>query len=622
MGNVKKERKSEREKKGRVKGARALENNLYIMKLVWRISPGRVLLDFTKNAFDNFSWVFYSIVFIRFLFSSIESGKSFESVALFVLISIAVFMALDFFNKWVQFRYKPISDTVIYEKLYETLFDKATEVDLNCYEDAGFYNTYTIAMKEADIRVVSVLDSISGILFTAVAAVCVFGSMFTIDPYIILFALFPIIGTFIFGGMRNKVQYARDLDFVPFRRRMDYVNRVLYLQNYAKEIRLSNIFEVLKEIYDKGFSNILKIVDKYRIKVGTLSFWQAVTSFICIFEGVLCYGAYRAIVSKTVSLSEFTVLASAMTSGAWLLIGLSDKLVTSYQNGLYIENLRKFLEYVSVISEKAKGRSPDKNITSIEFSNVSFSYKGTDKPVLDNVNIKIGKYEKIALVGHNGAGKTTLVKLLMRLYDPTGGEIRVNGIPIAEYDVLEYRALFGTAFQDYQVFSMPISENILMKDSENLLEEERVWDSLRKSGAYEKVKSLPKEIHTTLTKEFDDEGVNLSGGELQKIAVARAYCKDFEIIIMDEPSSALDPVAEYKLYESMMEACRNKTVVFISHRLSSAVLADRVYLLEDGKIIEEGTHMDAIALSGKYADMFRKQAEKYVEGYEDFEKLA
>ncbi len=622
MEKLKRKEKSESKASGRVKNARALKNNLYTMKLVWRITPGRVVLDFAKNAFDNFSWVFYSIIFIRFLFSAIQSGKSFKSVALFVIISIAMFMVLDFFNKWYQFRYKPISDVVIYEKLYETLFDKATEVDLNCYEDTGFYNTYTVAIKEADIRVASVLDSISGILFTAIAAVCVFASMFTIDPYIILFALFPIIGTFIFGRARNKVQYERDMESVPFQRRMDYVNRVLYLQNYAQEIRLSSIFAVLKEIYDKGFGSIFKIIDKYRIKVATLSFWQSVTSFICIFEGVLCYGAYRAIVSKTVSLSEFTVLASAMTSGAWLLIGLSEKLVSAYQNGIYIENLRKFLEYKTEISENAVDRSPDKNITSIEFSNVSFAYKGSEKPVLDHVNIKINKYEKIALVGHNGAGKTTLIKLLMRLYDPTGGEIKVNGLPVMEYDVQEYRALFGTAFQDYQVFSMPISENILMKDSVNLSEEERVWDSLKKSGAYEKVKSLPKEIHTMLTKEFDEEGVNLSGGELQKIAVARAYCKNFEIIILDEPSSALDPVAEYKLYESMMEACRDKTVVLISHRLSSAILADRIYLLEDGKIIEEGTHEDVMALSGKYADMFNKQAEKYIEEYEKFEELA
>ena len=221
------------------------------------------------------------------------------------------------------------------------------------------------------------------------------------------------------------------------------------------------------------------------------------------------------------------------------------------------------------------------------------------------------------MVGHNGAGKTTLVKLLMRLYDVTEGEIQLNGRPIKEYKLKGYRNLFSVVFQDFKVFAVSVLENILLKADITKEEKNRAVSGMKDAGIYDKVMSLEKGCETVLTKEFDENGAVLSGGETQKIAISRVFARDCPIAILDEPSSTLDPLAEYAMYEAMMNACRDKAVIFISHRLSSAVLADRVYLMEKGEIIESGTHRELLEKGGKYADMWSKQAEKYRKKEED-----
>lgn len=605
---IKPEKQNENKSLGKV-----FVNNFYILKIVWKVYPKRVIADFFMSATDYFAWIFYTVVFIKYILAAIQYQQSFASIVLFVIGTIIIFSALSFYSNWYTTRFRPITDNILYSKLNEMLFDKATEVELACYEDTNFYNTYTLAIKETDTRISSVLDNVSAILFAVIAAIYVFIFMYTIDHYVVLFIAFPLIGNFVFGKIMNNIIYLRDVESVAHRRKMDYVTRTVYLQNYAKEIRLSNIFNVLKSTYEEGYKGVIDVIKKYKVKGITVYYLRDIFTFLLIFEGVLFYSAYRAIVTKTITLSDFGVLASAMVSASWILIGLADKISTTIKNSLYIENLRKFLDYKPKISENQDGLIPDKEISSIELRNLNFTFAGQKNPVLKDINIKIGAKEKIAIVGHNGAGKTTLVKLLMRLYDPVSGEIRVNDKNIKDYNVKQYRSLYGTAFQDFQIFSMTIAENVLMRKLENTDDIECVKKALIKSGAYEKVMSLENTIDTVLTREFNDDGVVLSGGEFQKIAIARAFAKNFEIAIFDEPSSALDPIAEYKLYESMMETCKDKTVIFISHRLSSAILADKIYMIEDGVVVEEGTHEELMNSEGKYADMFKKQAEQYIE---------
>ena len=230
------------------------------------------------------------------------------------------------------------------------------------------------------------------------------------------------------------------------------------------------------------------------------------------------------------------------------------------------------------------------------------------------MNMKIRKGEKIAIVGHNGAGKTTLVKLIMGLYQATEGEIAISGENINTYEPKSFHNRFGTVFQDLQVFALPLSHNVLMHKPRNAEERRLVEDSLRKAQFGDRLDLLPNGIDTMVTKEFDENGMGLSGGEAQKIAIARVFARKPDIVILDEPSSALDPIAEYNMYQNMLTATDGETVIFISHRLSATRDADRIYLFENGTILEQGSHSELMQMGGRYAEMWKLQAQNYLVG--------
>ncbi len=550
---------------------------------------------------------------MRFGINSYQQGKSVTHVLLFVGVLMAVaavyFIAVTFLSSFLYPRY----NRKIVAKIERMLFNKSKQVELSCYEDPVFYDKYVRSMTDCYGKCMSTVYTIDGLVWQLTSLTANSILLFFIDPILAVFALMPLL----LGAVekkRDNVVHDFDCKRNPIDRKISYVQRTFYLGDYAKEMRLGSMYKNMFEQQKQAWYAYKKLIADYGFAKASLKFISNFGHDAVIVLGAMLYATFRTLVTKDMLLGDCIVVLTSVGTVAYTVTNIVTNITDFYKNALYIEDMRSFLDYEPKI--RGKGKEVPKNGT-LRFENVDFTYLGASTPSLKNVSFEIKHGEKIALVGKNGSGKSTLVKLMLRLYDPTNGAITFGGMPLTELDLEKYRDNFATVFQDYKLFSMSVAENVLMRPLEYTDEErELVKNSLIKSGAYERVCKMPKGIDTTLTREFDDEGVNLSGGEGQKVALARIFAKPSEAVIVDEPSSALDPIAEYNLFENLLSACRDKTMIFISHRLSSAVLADRVIYLEDGAVAEMGTHTELMKKGGAYADLFSKQAENYLDAGE------
>lgn len=601
--------KENESKKEKLSLKQSFLNDIYSIKLGFSLSKKILICSLIIEIFGYFEWVFFDGIFMQQVVDGLDTGKPIKQILLFIGISGLLFFLTNMFYSYYQNVLLPLESTKIYAGVYERLYRKARNVELRCYEDPDFYNKYTMAIDGADTKITEVISGVWGVITGAIATAVVFYLMFKIDKLSVLFIILPMIGNFLFGNLLNKNEFKLYNEQAPNEKVINYVSRMMYLPDGAKEIRLSNIFKLMKLQFHTATTDNVKKAKKYSFKLAILSFFRINFTFTFIFEGVLFYAIYRNLVTGSISLANLTIMTSLMVAATWILISLFDNIMKLMKNGLFINNLRGFLEYKETIPEDQDGLIPEKNFESIEFQNVCFSYK--EEETIKNLSFKISKNEIVALVGHNGAGKTTIIKLLLRLYDPTSGCILYNGEDIREYNLHAYRELFATTFQDFSIFGLTVKENVLMgRKFEN--EDEVVIKSLKMSGVYDKIMTLPSGIDTVMTKEFDEDGAVLSGGETQKLAVARTFAKEAEFKIFDEPSSALDPIAEYNLFKSIMKEGRNHTMMFISHRLSSVKSCDHVFMLEKGTLIEEGTHEELMKTNGSYAKMYTRQAMNYL----------
>lgn len=599
----------EKTEKEKLSLKQTIKNAWYAVTLGASISKSIVVHSFFLWLIGHTEWVFFDGIFMRKIVEALDKGVGFQPIFLFIVISGCFFCACSIYSNYVENVVYPLETNRLFGGIYKKLYAKAKNVELKCYEDADFYNRYTMAMDGAEEKITAIIRGVFGTVIGAVSAVVVFWFMYEIDHYAILFIISPLIGNFVFGNLKNKVEFKSYQAQAPNEKVLNYVSRMMYLPDGAKEIRLSNVFGLLKKQYRDATDRSVKVAKKYAFANANYDFWRITFTFTVIFEGVLLYAIYRKQVTGSITLAQLTIMTSLMVAMTWILIRVFENIMEILKHGMFINNFRSFLDYQEAIPEDQDGDMPDKEFGSLEFRNVSFSYK--EEETIKDLSFVITKGQTAALVGHNGAGKTTIIKLLLRLYDPTSGTIFYNGKDIREYNLKAYRELFATTFQDFQMFGMTVKENVLMgRHYEN--EEELVISALKKAGVYDKVMTLDGGLDAVMTKEFDEGGVVLSGGESQKLAVARTFVKDAPMKIFDEPSSALDPIAEYELFRNIMKEGTDHTMLFISHRLSSVKNCDKVFMLEKGRLIEEGTHEQLIAAKGSYAQMYKKQAMNYL----------
>ena len=589
-----------------------MRNNLYFLKLIWDISPKRVLHTFLNSFIDFGMWAFASVVFFQYLFGE-EQTRSFREVFIFISCAVVGYVAADLYGFWFRNSHQPKADADIHRSLNLMLFEKAKAMDLACYETPEFYNTYTKAATETTTRAAKVLTNCANMTAAFLSSVYVVISMCSVTWWSLIFIAFPFFSNMYFSKKLSAVEYQLNNEQIPFSRRMDYTDRVVYLRKYAGELRLTNIFSHLEKMFIQAVDSFIKVLDKYAAKKSWIRIIRDWLMYDCSNMGMWCCGGFLAITGR-ISLSKFILLANAITSVSWMIKDFAEAVAQASTNSMFIENLKNFLNYTPNIDENAGGKMPEQTVEEIKFCNVTFTYPGQDRPALKNVNLTLKKGIKHALVGINGSGKSTLFKLLLRFYDPTEGAIYLNGTDIRELDIKEYRKLIGIAFQDFAMFSASVKENVLLKEVVSEKEAQVADDALKDSDVWEKIVTLEKGSDTILTREFDPKGAELSGGEKQKIAIARAFAKNSPVVLLDEPSSALDPIAEYKMFETINRLCesKEKLSVIVSHRLSSAASCDKIFMFENGTLLEEGSHNELLEQNGAYASMFRKQAENYL----------
>lgn len=591
---------------------RVISNNWFLFKICVTSAPLYVIA-FIIEAIRNEFCIFIEHTYgIGYVLEAAEFGYPFYKVARF-LILLFLFLVLSMFvNGFLWQKWRTKGTAVILKNLKMQLYEKARQMDLECYDNPDYYNEFVLSIAEAENQVERLMNFLTR-LFGGITVFVTTSIYFLLkDCASVLFVLVSFVSTFIVTQILNQLNYKIRLERNPMERKLSYVSRVFYLNDYAKEHRLNP--EISNKLYENFESTTEDIKGVYR-KNAKKRFWlDFLKNYVCndFIQNVIymLYLIYKAAVLHAIPYSTVVIL---FNSSGRLKRGLrvfTEIYPYASENSLYVEKIRKFLsDEPKIVS--TKHRKMPKEPKTFELRNVSFAYNKDSGNVINKLNLIIHPYDKIALVGYNGAGKTTLTKLLMRLYDPTEGEILYDGINIKEYELEDYRERIGAVFQDYVMFGAKLKENVAL-DIEEQIDESRVTEALIKSGFDERIHTLAKGIDAEITTEFAEDGVNLSGGESQKVAVARVFYNEADFMILDEPSSALDPIAEYQLNHSMMMAANHKTVIFISHRLSTTRLADRIIMLENGQVIESGTHEELLQGKGKYYEMWRAQAGQYI----------
>jgi len=498
------------------------------------------------------------------------------------------------------------------------ILKKADMLDLAFFENPEFYDKMRQAANQSSYQPVSMISQTFDLGRTVVTLLSLIFLLLHLAWWLAIVALIVPIPAFFSSTRYGWRGYQLMRRQSPERRLMAYFVTLMTTDTYNKEVKLFNLGEFFIGRFWDLATSLYKQDKKLLVRRYSINFgWSGLT--VVANSAIYLYVALQTILGR-ISLGGLTLYTQTAVQVGQNFQGLLNGISSTYENTLYVNTLFEFLEYQPQIVSPPSSQpiDPKKEIEGldIEFRDVSFTYPGKDpetQAALKHVSFTIHAGEAVALVGRNGAGKTTLVKLLTRLYDPDEGEILVGGRDIKEYDLKELRDQVGVIFQDYVNYYMTAHENIGVGRVDKIEQRELVMSAAGKSGADNVIERLPQGYDTMLGRWFKDlkDSTQLSGGEWQKIALARAFMRDARILVLDEPTSALDAQAEHEVFTRFRLLTEGKTAVFISHRFSTVRLADRIFVIENGSIIESGSHYELIALNGRYAELFNLQAEAY-----------
>ena len=574
----------------------------------WRVDKG-YLISLVLYQISNSLTPILIMIFPKFIIDEFMGENDFH-----LLLQLVVFFTTGIFlTKLLSIYFENTAfykRCIILERFQTELGERLIKTDFENLEDSSFLDMKQNAEKflYANGQGFSfVLDRAVNIIGKLFIFTTIFSVLLAMNAMILVIFVILVLFNSI-AQMHLKRRYA-DLEMQknPKERRLSYLNSLLSDVAYAKEIRING----QHEFFISKLQGVLRELWLfYRRQMQLLNYSQVILHFVDLLQRGIAYLYMIYAVSRhLITIGDFTLYINAVATFTDAMNDVLDSINDVRQYSIYFESVERYLNLpMKIHAETAVSVSFPEEIESIEFRNVSFTYKGKSKQALHKVNCRFSGKEKVAIVGENGAGKSTFIKLLCRLYEPESGEILINGINIKEFSYQEYKEKISAIFQDYQLFSFNIAENIGLQDE---IEEARILKDLQQLGMKEVIAALDQGVYTALHKDFDPHGFEPSGGQGQKLAIARALYKDALIIVLDEPTAALDPRAENEIYNTFSNLVKGKLAIYISHRLSSTRFCDTILVLKEGSLIECGTHEELLDLHGLYAELYAMQAKYY-----------
>ena len=587
-----------------------------VLKLVWDTSVFFTITLGILNILQGFTPAF-SVWITNLVINGVVEGiriHSADPVWLPVLLQLGISLLSSLLGTLSNIIQQLLQDRVS-NRVQLMILEKSNTLDLSYFENPEFYDKMRQAADQSTYQPVSMISQTFGLARTAITMFSMIFLLTRLAWWLAIISLIVPIPAFISSTRYGWIGYQRMRRQSPERRIMQYFNMLMTTDTYNKEVKLFNLGNFFIQQFWRLANKFYEENKSILVKRYLLNFvWSALT--VAANSAIYIYVALQAVAGH-IKLGGLLLYTQSAVQAGQSFQSLLNCISDTYENNLYVGTLFEFLEYEPKIVSPSEPTpvepSPDVKGLDVEFRDVSFTYPGKDpetQAALKHVSFTIKAGEAIALVGRNGAGKTTLVKLLTRLYDPDEGEILVGGRNIKEYDLTDLRSQIGVIFQDYVNYYLTARENIGVGRIDEIENTELVRRSARKSGANAVIEGLPNGYDTMLGRWFKD-GTQLSGGEWQKVALARAFMRDARILVLDEPTSSLDAQAEYEVFEHFKALTEGKTAIFISHRFSTVRLADRIFVIEHGSVLESGSHEELMALDGRYAQLFSLQAEAY-----------